>query len=404
VLQVHAGEFFYIGAGMTVQNTADARWAGWYNSLCRASVPLFVMLSGYYLFPVGPDTRSYLRRRLRRVALPFVVWCALYALQGYLEGRYDLLAALRNVSAIAVNYGVEVGHLWFVYMLLGIYLIAPTVSPWVTSASRAELEGYLTLWTATLLLPYLRLLAPAWWGEAFWNGTPMLHYFSGSLGYAILAAYLRRFHTGSRSATHYAAAFLLVACGYAVTTAGFLRRLGTATTVSEVELTWTFESLNVAMMAAGLFLLFIGGSPQARADAAATHSVPAVRSSTRTPGRRRSGSRASAGAHSPVPQKRPASSNLAARSVASRAERHRRSSLGPLIVSELSRFSYGIFLSHIMLLVPIHNWLTPRLGTAALAIPVVAVVTLVTTYCLLKAVSVGIPSSAWLTGIPLARQ
>ena len=117
----------------------------------------------------------------------------LYAIYQFLTGRTDAAGALLGVCRIPVNFGVEIGHLWFVYMLLGLYLFAPVVSPWIETASRRAMEGYLALWAFTLCIPYVHLVFPELLGECFWNDTPMLYYFSGFLGYMVLAAYLRRY-------------------------------------------------------------------------------------------------------------------------------------------------------------------------------------------------------------------
>ena len=47
VIQVHAEEFFYIGANGTVINDTNSFWVAIYNSLFRAAVTLFVMITGY---------------------------------------------------------------------------------------------------------------------------------------------------------------------------------------------------------------------------------------------------------------------------------------------------------------------------------------------------------------------
>ena len=199
VLQVHAGEFYYIADGGLVAAGGEPVWACWLNSLCRTAVPLFVMLSGFFLLPVRERTRDFFARRFVRVVVPFLVWCVLYAIYQFLTGRTDAAGALLGVCRIPVNFGVEIGHLWFVYMLLGLYLFAPVVSPWIETASRRAMEGYLALWAFTLCIPYVHLVFPELLGECFWNDTPMLYYFSGFLGYMVLAAYLRRYHAAPRA-------------------------------------------------------------------------------------------------------------------------------------------------------------------------------------------------------------
>lgn len=90
-----------------------------------------------------------------------------------------------NILHIPVNFGCEIGHLWYIYMLIGLYLVTPIISPWLQQASKRELEGYLGLWIITTFLPYIHLVYPEVLGEAFWNDTPLLYYFTGFIGYFI---------------------------------------------------------------------------------------------------------------------------------------------------------------------------------------------------------------------------
>jgi surface polysaccharide O-acyltransferase-like enzyme len=335
VMQIHTGEFYYIGRGDTVINTASAYWVGWYNSLFRVCVPLFVMLSGFYLFPVN-DEKLFFKKRFSRVLTPFLVWCALYAFYYYFQGSVTLIGAFTNVLHIPINYGTEVGHLWFVYMLLGIYLFAPVISPWVQSASRRSMELFLVLWGVTLTIPYIHLYFPQIWGEAAWNRTPMLYYFSGFLGYAVMAAYIRRFLMRP-SAIHSIVAVALIATGYCITASGFLSRLSTEHDVARLELTWGFETINVAMMAIGVFLLFKNIQPARAASACWS------------------------------------------------------------LIRDISRKSYGMYLAHIMVLNAVYALVNRRIDSAAIKLPVIALVTFTSTYILVKALSY-LPRSKWVVG------
>ncbi|MEG1700008.1 MAG: acyltransferase family protein [Alistipes sp.] len=333
VLQVHAGEFYYIADGGTVAAGAAPYMVNWLNSLCRTAVPLFVMLSGYFLLPVQGPMTTFFSRRFVRVGIPFIVWCVLYALYGLLRGQGDVGTMLINICHIPVNYGVEVGHLWYVYMLMGLYLFAPILSPWLQTASRRGVEFYLVLWALTLCIPYIHLIYPKLLGEACWNGTPMFYYFSGFLGYMVLAFYLRRYCAEPRR-WHIPLGVALIAVGYVVTALGFRAMLPTAQNVCALELPWGFETLNVAMMSLGLFLLLRGIRSLGRATT---------------------------------------------------------------IVTDISKLSYGIYLVHIMLLNFFYALLDPLIASVAVRIPVIALCTFVTSYGVIKLVSL-LPKSKYIIG------
>jgi len=254
VVQIHTGEFFYISPEGAVLGGAGSFWVAIYNSLIRCAVLLFVMISGYFLFPVKDELPAFFRKRFSRILFPFVIWCVIYAFYQHLRGSADLAATLINILCIPVNYGTQVGHLWYVYMLLGIYLFAPIISPWLQTAPKKQIQFYLAIWAVTMLVPYIHLVYPEVWGECFWNKTPMLYYFSGFLGFAILGFYLKRFHT-EKSKGDYLLGFILLLLGYAVTAFVFVSRLSTAKSIPELELSWGYDTINVAMLALGYFLL-----------------------------------------------------------------------------------------------------------------------------------------------------
>lgn len=334
VMQIHTGEFYYIAKDGSVLNTPDAHWVGWLNSLFRSCVPLFVMISGYFLFPIRSN-REFFRKRFTRVLLPFVFWCAVYAFYYYLRGDATLHAAWVNVLHIPINYGTDVGHLWFVYMLLGLYLFAPVLAPWVQTAGRRSMEGFLLLWAVASTLPYLHLIFPAIWGEAFWDINPTLYLFTGYLGYIVAAVYLRRFH-GVKTPQQTAVAWVLILSGYALTASVFLHKLGTETSVIRLELTWGFTTINVEMMAIGIFLLLM-------------HMKPFLSENSRK------------------------------------------------LLHDVAARSYSMYLAHIIVLNSAFAHLAHHFGTALLAIPAVALTTYVCTYAILKAISY-LSWSKWLVG------
>lgn len=251
VIQQHASEFYYIGENGTVVTGENTFWIGIITSICRISVPLFVMISGYLLLPMRDTIPVFFRKRFTRVLYPFLVWCVIYAIY-FVFSKGDTLEQMAlNIFQIPVNFGTQVGHLWYIYMLIGLYLLIPIISPWLRSASKKELQGYLILWIITSFLPYIHLLFPEVLGECAWNSTPMLYYFTGFAGYLILGYYMKTYGRLSVSVS----IFLLLA-GYAVTTYIYCTRIDTASNVVALELSWQFCAVNVVAATVGTFSLF----------------------------------------------------------------------------------------------------------------------------------------------------
>ena len=89
-------------------------------------------------------------------------------------------------------------------MLAGLYLVMPVLSAWLERASRRDLRILLGIWGITLLLPYVKLLAPlagyvgnygnmGLYGICDWNEFGTFYYVSGFAGYLVLAYYLVKF-------------------------------------------------------------------------------------------------------------------------------------------------------------------------------------------------------------------
>lgn len=246
VMQIHSGAFYIRGE--------DTEWVNLLNSFCRISVPLFVMITGYFVLPVKESVQTFFKKRFLRVAIPFIVWCSIYAVYHFLRGNIDAGTMFKNILGIFINYGVELEHLWYVYMLLGLYLLFPIISPWLKEASSKLLLFYLAIWGVTLCLPYIHLVYPAIWGECYWNDSPMLYYFTGFIGYAILGFYIKRFLLEKRQ-WQVPVGILLMLVGYAITYMVFNDRFSQGIIMPGLELSWGYNTINVGLMSLGAFLV-----------------------------------------------------------------------------------------------------------------------------------------------------
>jgi len=123
---------------------ADWWAANLYDSLAHAAVPLFFMVSGYLLLPRQEALPAYFRRRLQKILLPLLAWSLFYfAWQG---------AENHNFFLTPVYF-----HLWFLYALLGQYLLLPILRVLVANAPRSLLYYFVLLWfVGAGILPMLQ--------------------------------------------------------------------------------------------------------------------------------------------------------------------------------------------------------------------------------------------------------
>lgn len=279
VILVHSTEPFYLGGnGSQILTATDAFWASFFDSFVRACVPLFVVASSYLQFPLHYSAGEFCRRRAVRILIPFAIWSLIYALAW---GE-----PVSNLKSLLLNFNYSAGHLWFVYMLVGVYLLMPMLSPWAEKVGKKELQVYLGIWMFTTLIPLIRdwvstdPLAIAYgptgiprqalfplWGEASWNGYGLFYYISGFIGYLLLGLYFRKFAGELSWKKTIAVALPCWLAGFAIVFGGFLRRVhetcegvfpaeGIINTAVYWETTWCNDTLGVALMTIGWILLF----------------------------------------------------------------------------------------------------------------------------------------------------
>ncbi len=278
VMVVHSTEPFYFGGdGTLIASLADALWVTFFDTLTRCCVPLFVIASSYLQFPLHYTTGEFFRRRAVRILIPFVLWSLFYA---FYWGE-----PVSNLKDLLLNFNYAAGHLWFVYMIIGLYILMPLLSPWAEKVGRKELSIYIAIWLFTTLIPLIRDWATSGplavthgptgiprqalfplWGEASWNTYGTFYYVSGFIGYLLIGLWLRKFGSSISVRKSFAIGVPCFLGGFAICFLGFIRRVAeTAGGVYPVggsvdnavwwETTWINDTIGVAMMTIGCVLM-----------------------------------------------------------------------------------------------------------------------------------------------------
>jgi len=138
------------------------------------------MISGALLLNKHEDSLVFYRKRMTRILWPFLFWIAVYLL--YYFHRYtnfEVLPAQRvlEISIEKILHGPS-AHLWFLYMILGVYLGIPFVRILVQNTSQRDIYILLGLWAASLLIM----------NKSYASYMPKidLTFFYGYLGYTLL--------------------------------------------------------------------------------------------------------------------------------------------------------------------------------------------------------------------------
>ena len=267
VMIVHASENYYPGPESTdmagpqaiLANQTDRLCVSLFDGFSRISVPLFMMVSAFLLAPKKKEqsAREFYRRRFGKIFPPFLVFTVLYATLPLLWGQIDVATSLRDLSRIPLNFPTLGGHLWFIFPLFGLYLFIPVISPWLEQATAREERFFLLLFLISSCMPYLNRWFGELWGQCFWNEFHIIWYFSGFLGYLVLAHYIKE-HLSWDRGRRLAVGTALLLAGSAVTIYSYYIQAvpGVLLETPVLEVGWRFCSINVVCATAGAFLLF----------------------------------------------------------------------------------------------------------------------------------------------------
>lgn len=345
VMVVHASENFYGAEGSTdmvgpqsyLANKADRLWVAVYDGFSRMAVPLFIIVSAFLLAPMkaGLTSWQFYRQRCIRILPPFFIFMILYSTLPLLWGQIDAETSLKDISRIFLNFPSQAGHLWFMYPLISLYLFIPVISPWLNKATAKEERFFIGLFLLSTCMPYLNRCFGEVWGQCFWNEYHILWYFSGYLGYLVLAHYIHVHLTWNRSKRLVIGIASMVVGALLTIYSFYVQAIPGVTLVTpEIEIGWAFCTINCVLLTAGTFLAFtcIGNSKS------------------------------------------------------------------PRLITEMSKLSYGMYLMHIFWLglwvtVFKHDLALPTVA----AIPCIAVSTFICCYVTTKIISL-IPGSKWIIG------
>lgn len=98
------------------------------DTFSRVAVPLFIMISGRFLLLKDHCYKTFYKKRLKRVLVPLPFWIIIYVLTyiGFTKMANEPIQLVHIVKSILL--GNPYYHLWYLYMLIGLYLITPVLN------------------------------------------------------------------------------------------------------------------------------------------------------------------------------------------------------------------------------------------------------------------------------------
>lgn len=196
VILLHASAEPNLNINIMSQAGIQLWWASHiYDSVGLTAVPLFVMLTGALLLqPSKADEplRVFFKKRWNRIGIPILFWGAAYF-------AWDTLVKGQSLTLVSALQGVLAGpyvQFWYVYLLIGLYLITPILRVVVAHANWSIIRYFLGVWfIGTGIISLLTLYASISSQTIWFRSTVFI--LTGIIGYYILGAYIAKFRLRS---------------------------------------------------------------------------------------------------------------------------------------------------------------------------------------------------------------
>lgn len=242
VVLVHAYSPF---VSTTYTDLGGPTWWGAHvvDAALRWCVPVFVMISGALLLrPRDEDVRGFYRKRWARIGVPLLVWTAAYLLWQFWRDGLGFPDSLAQAAS-----GSPSIHLYFLYVIAGLYVFTPFLRTVVAHTSRTGLWWFAGAALSVGMVDQLSALVDGV------GGVTAATRFLPFLGYYLLGWLLAEREQGPRDALHGSFALVLG------TTGTVLGAWGAAATAGEwgtgAAYVYDFLSPTVIVASVGAFLL-----------------------------------------------------------------------------------------------------------------------------------------------------
>jgi surface polysaccharide O-acyltransferase-like enzyme len=209
------------------------------DSLSRFAVPFFVMLSGALLLNRSITLTDFLKKRFIRILIPFLFWSIAYSIYHYFKAdEYQNTNYLIYFISSLVD-GASY-HLWYIYMLIGLYLAIPILNKWIVNANNNLVHYFILIWFFGLTISFFDIRL----SKDF-----SLTIFTGYLGYLILGYYIA--HRSSKINTYLLLAIFIASVAFTFF-ATLIHPLVNGVFNGKY---YQYLSINVVMASASLFML-----------------------------------------------------------------------------------------------------------------------------------------------------
>lgn len=225
----------------------DWNIANFFDGFARFCVPIFIMITGSFILNKDYELKDFFKNKLSRIIIPFLIFSFIYTIDGY--GVKNLIKNhdLEEFSQFALQnliYGSSY-HLWYIYMLIGLYIISPIIRVYVKNASKSNLEYFLIAWLIFVTID----------GYALNDYIPsfQISIFANYTGYFVLGYYLSKYPLNSQK------------LGWLLFITGSLLTIGGTYYFSVkqnqfFEMFYNYNTLNVILQSIGIYTILFNST------------------------------------------------------------------------------------------------------------------------------------------------
>ncbi len=224
-------------------------WAAAFDCAMRWSVPLFIMLSGMLFLNKHKklNVKTLYAKNALRLVTAFLFWSFVYNL-------YTFYAVHRSIPKAAFDAikNVHNGamHLWFIFVILGLYIVLPFVKRMCDGLTKREAEWFIILSMVITFLPKTLSSFPVFDPFIAYIGKFEICYAAGYVGIFVAGWYIDTFERSKKEKL----------ISYALGMAGFLYMFILTVRFSivrgvVVDEFMSFKSISAYLMACAVLVL-----------------------------------------------------------------------------------------------------------------------------------------------------
>ena len=185
VLMTHISASFVI---LFPVSSPEFIWGNIIDSISRIGVPLFVMVSGALFLDEDKsfNTKEFFKKHLLKMVVLLVVWSLVYGI------LYSIVSGVSILDYIFNFAGTLYPHVWYMYMIIGLYLITPVLRLFVKRENSKYILYFIILSVCANYVPAFMGLFQNIFGFVVSKYTSRLYlnFASGYTTYFLLGWYL----------------------------------------------------------------------------------------------------------------------------------------------------------------------------------------------------------------------